>query len=324
MNQIEQMSYDLLDEEARDFLRAFFKESLSDLEYQVVDMRVGLSDGHTHSLGEIEERLDITQDQLRKIARKVKRTLDSATLPSEKLIVWRKPDDPDEVLAQCVLDNGIVLGNPVQFSIFEMEMTENSSISLISRGNHLLVSFRQNQNKGTTQKALDFIHFNSKEAFELVSFSDGEHTMIVRIDKKNARKKNMSLNPLKVCTGNPPVGKALLLALKQQSEELAESALSALGRVLRTKCDVLSLRDFGYDNYESELSESLSLTIEELNLSIWTRNCLMRYGIRTVADIVSMRESELKSIRFMNQKCISEIKWKIRELDLWLKDYESF
>lgn len=324
MNQIEQISYDLLDEEARDFLRAFFKESLSDLEYQVVDMRVGLSDGHTHSLGEIKERLDITQDQLHKIARKVRRTLDSATLPSEKLIVWRKPENPDEVLAQCILDNGIVLGNPAQFSIFEMEMTEDSSISLISRGNHLLASFRQSQNNGTIQKALDFIHFTSKESFELISFSDGDHTMIAQIDKKNARKKDMNIAPLKVCAENPTVEKALLLALKQPCEELVELALSGLGRVLRAKCAALSLRDFGYDNYESELSESLSLTIEELNLSVWTRNCLMRYGIRTVADIVSMRESELKSIRFMNQKCISEIKWKIRELDLWLEDYESF
>ena len=70
---------------------------------------------------------------------------------------------------------------------------------------------------------------------------------------------------------------------------------------------------------ETELSGDLAITIEELNLSVRSYNCLKREGINTVGDLVQRTEAELMDIRNFGQKSIDEVKGKLDELGLSLK-----
>jgi len=67
------------------------------------------------------------------------------------------------------------------------------------------------------------------------------------------------------------------------------------------------------------LTGDLALTIEELNLSVRSYNCLKREGINTVGDVVQKTEAELLDIRNFGQKSIDEVKAKLDELGLELK-----
>jgi DNA-directed RNA polymerase subunit alpha len=67
------------------------------------------------------------------------------------------------------------------------------------------------------------------------------------------------------------------------------------------------------------LTGDLALTIEELNLSVRSYNCLKREGINTVGDLVQKTEAELLDIRNFGQKSIDEVKAKLDELGLELK-----
>jgi DNA-directed RNA polymerase subunit alpha len=67
-------------------------------------------------------------------------------------------------------------------------------------------------------------------------------------------------------------------------------------------------------------SGDLAITIEELNLSVRSYNCLKREGINTVGDLIQKSEAELMDIRNFGQKSIDEVKAKLDELGLTLRE----
>jgi DNA-directed RNA polymerase subunit alpha len=69
----------------------------------------------------------------------------------------------------------------------------------------------------------------------------------------------------------------------------------------------------------TQLTGDLALTIEELNLSVRSYNCLKREGINTVGDLIQKSEAELLDIRNFGQKSIDEVKAKLDELGLELR-----
>jgi DNA-directed RNA polymerase subunit alpha len=71
---------------------------------------------------------------------------------------------------------------------------------------------------------------------------------------------------------------------------------------------------------ETTLTGDMALTIEDLNLSVRSYNCLKREGIDTVGDLVQKSEAELMDIRNFGQKSIDEVKAKLDELGLALKE----
>ncbi len=72
-----------------------------------------------------------------------------------------------------------------------------------------------------------------------------------------------------------------------------------------------------------ESDESLDLTIEELDLSLRAFNCLKRAGLDTVGQIIEVPVSELTNIKNFGRKSFAEVKEKIENLGLELKDDEE-
>ncbi len=63
-----------------------------------------------------------------------------------------------------------------------------------------------------------------------------------------------------------------------------------------------------------------AITIEEMNLTVRSFNCLKREGINTIGDVVQKSEAELMDIRNFGQKSIDEVKAKLEELGLGLRE----
>lgn len=70
------------------------------------------------------------------------------------------------------------------------------------------------------------------------------------------------------------------------------------------------------DNTDQQLEK----TIEEMDLSLRSFNCLKRAGFDTVSDIVEKSEAELKTIKNFGKKSLEEVKDKVHEMGLSLKD----
>jgi DNA-directed RNA polymerase subunit alpha len=71
---------------------------------------------------------------------------------------------------------------------------------------------------------------------------------------------------------------------------------------------------------DSAVTGDLALTIEDLNLTVRSYNCLKREGINTVGELVEKSEAELMDIRNFGQKSIEEVKSKLDELGLTLRE----
>ena len=71
---------------------------------------------------------------------------------------------------------------------------------------------------------------------------------------------------------------------------------------------------------DAVLSSELSMPIEDLDLSVRSYNCLKREGINNVSELVALSEMQLMNIRNFGQKSVDEVKDKLVELGLSLKD----
>lgn len=67
----------------------------------------------------------------------------------------------------------------------------------------------------------------------------------------------------------------------------------------------------------------LEMTIEELDLSVRSYNCLKRAGINTVDDLISKTEDEMMKVRNLGRKSLEEVVQKLEALDLKLATNED-
>ncbi len=67
----------------------------------------------------------------------------------------------------------------------------------------------------------------------------------------------------------------------------------------------------------------LSMTIDELDLSVRSFNCLKRANINTVADLISKTGEEMMKVRNMGKKSLDEVQKKLEMLGLSLASEES-
>ncbi|NPV27021.1 MAG: DNA-directed RNA polymerase subunit alpha [Firmicutes bacterium] len=70
---------------------------------------------------------------------------------------------------------------------------------------------------------------------------------------------------------------------------------------------------------EEEKDKLLDMTIEELDLSVRSYNCLKRAGINTVAELIQKSEEDMMKVRNLGKKSLEEVDKKLAELGLSLR-----
>ncbi|MBR6411354.1 MAG: DNA-directed RNA polymerase subunit alpha [Clostridia bacterium] len=74
---------------------------------------------------------------------------------------------------------------------------------------------------------------------------------------------------------------------------------------------------------EEKKEKFLEMTIEDLELSIRSQNCLRRASIDTVEQLISRTESEMIKIRNLGKKSLEEVIQKLKSLGLSLREEED-
>ncbi|MCA1024327.1 DNA-directed RNA polymerase subunit alpha [Halobacillus litoralis] len=70
---------------------------------------------------------------------------------------------------------------------------------------------------------------------------------------------------------------------------------------------------------EDQKEKVLEMTIEELDLSVRSYNCLKRAGINTVQELANKSEEDMMKVRNLGRKSLEEVKHKLDELGLGLR-----
>ncbi len=71
---------------------------------------------------------------------------------------------------------------------------------------------------------------------------------------------------------------------------------------------------------EDERERILDMTIEELDLSVRSYNCLKRAGINTVGELINKTEEDMMKVRNLGKKSLEEVQHKLEELNFTLKE----
>ena len=71
---------------------------------------------------------------------------------------------------------------------------------------------------------------------------------------------------------------------------------------------------------ENKKERVLEMSIEDLELSVRSFNCLKRAGVHTLQDLVNKSENDMMKIRNLGKKSLKEVLDKIKELGLDLRD----
>ena len=106
----------------------------------------------------------------------------------------------------------------------------------------------------------------------------------------------------------------------------AQEAVSLAAKVLTDHLNLfVDLSDKGksteimVEKDEGGEEKVLEMTIEELDLSVRSFNCLKRAGINTVEDLINRSEEDMMKVRNLGRKSLEEVIWKLASLGLSLR-----
>lgn len=83
--------------------------------------------------------------------------------------------------------------------------------------------------------------------------------------------------------------------------------------------DVADSMEFMVEKEEDQKEKALEMTIEELELSVRSFNCLKRAAINTVEELTHKSEEDMMKVRNLGKKSLDEVKHKLEELGLELR-----
>ncbi len=83
--------------------------------------------------------------------------------------------------------------------------------------------------------------------------------------------------------------------------------------------DTTGAMEIMVEKEEDQKEKALEMTIEELELSVRSFNCLKRAAINTVEELTQKSEDDMMKVRNLGKKSLDEVKAKLEELGLGLK-----
>ncbi|MCC8074539.1 MAG: DNA-directed RNA polymerase subunit alpha [Clostridiales bacterium] len=87
--------------------------------------------------------------------------------------------------------------------------------------------------------------------------------------------------------------------------------------------DTVGTRSTVVEKPETQHDKMLEMTIEELDLSVRSFNCLKRANINTVEDLISKTEDEMMKVRNLGRKSLEEVMNKLAMMGLSLSKEEN-
>lgn len=109
----------------------------------------------------------------------------------------------------------------------------------------------------------------------------------------------------------------------QESVSLAAKILTEHLNLFVDLSDKGSNTEIMVEKDEKGREKVLDMTIEELDLSVRSFNCLKRAGINTVGDIINKSEDDMMKVRNLGRKSLEEVIWKMASLGFNLRKDEE-
>ena len=109
----------------------------------------------------------------------------------------------------------------------------------------------------------------------------------------------------------------------EEALSLAAKVLSEHLKVFINLSENAAKAEIMVEQKEDESSKVLSMSIEDLELSVRSFNCLKRAGINTIEQLCNKTPDDMMKVRNLGRKSLDEVYAKLKELGLHLKDSDN-
>ena len=109
----------------------------------------------------------------------------------------------------------------------------------------------------------------------------------------------------------------------EEATSLAAKILSEHLRLFMGLTDKLNNVEIMVEKEEEAKDKVLYMTIEELDLSVRSYNCLKRAGINSVEELTQKTEEDMIKVRNLGRKSLEEVEQKLSELNLGFRKTED-
>ena len=207
-----------------------------------------------------------------------------------------------------ILPGGVEVLNP-NLEIAHLEQGASLDMELMARNGRGYVSADEN-------KAL---YQGSSQGIGTI-YTDAIYTPVV--------KANYTVEPTRV--GQSAKYDELTMEIWTDGSINPKESIALAAKILISHLELLSEVDqvvSGMDslmeeNVHENNSKTVNMSIEDLDLTVRSYNCLKRAGISTVEELTQKTEDEMSHVRNLGKKSLKEVKEKLAELNLSFKHYE--
>ncbi|TDM02375.1 DNA-directed RNA polymerase subunit alpha [Macrococcus carouselicus] len=220
--------------------------------------------------------------------------------------------DEDKVLEIDVKDEGIVTAKDIMHDSDVEILNPDLKIATVSKGGHLKMRLIANAGRG-------YALAEDNNASDLpigVIPVDSLYTPVERVNYtvENTRvgqSTNFDKLTMDVWTdGSLTPQEAVSLGAKIMTEHL---------NIFVNLTDEAQNAEIMIEKEEDHKEKVLEMSIEELDLSVRSYNCLKRAGINSVQELADKSEADMMKVRNLGRKSLEEVKFKLEDLGLGLR-----
>lgn len=205
----------------------------------------------------------------------------------------------------------VTAGSIIETSDVEI-LNKDLYICTVADGGHLKMKLSAKTGRGYVRS-----EYNKREDMPIgVLPIDSIYTPVSRV---NYQVENTRIGQKNICD-------KLTLDIWTDGSISPEAAISLSARILTEHLDVfVNLNEQArkveimVEKEDTHKEKMLEMTIEELDLSVRSYNCLKRAGINTVQELTDKTESEMIRVRNLGRKSLEEVRNKLVELNLTLR-----
>ncbi|MGK0554928.1 DNA-directed RNA polymerase subunit alpha [Macrococcus capreoli] len=220
--------------------------------------------------------------------------------------------DEDKTLEIDVKDEGVVTAKDIMHDSDVEILNPDLKIATVSKGGHLKMRLVANSGRGYTLAEDN----NTSDLPIGVIPVDSIYTPVERVNYtvENTRvgqSTNFDKLTLDVWTdGSLTPQEAISLGAKIMTEHL---------NIFVDLTDEAQNAEIMIEKEEDHKEKVLEMSIEELDLSVRSYNCLKRAGINSVQELADKSEADMMKVRNLGRKSLEEVKFKLEDLGLGLR-----
>ena len=202
----------------------------------------------------------------------------------------------------------VTAGDIITDGVVEV-LNKDLHIATVSEGGHLVIEMTVNTGRG----------YNTAEQNK----KEGQDISVLPIDSIYTPVKKVNYSVENTRVGQMVDYDKLVIEVWTDGSLKPYEALSLAAKVMTGHLELfIDLSEAAkntqvmVEKEESKKEKVLEMTIEDLELSVRSFNCLKRAGIVTVEDLVNKTQSEMMKVRNLGKKSLDEVTNKLHSLGL--------